>query len=147
MDIPITVSEFKTHFFRDFPYAPSGSPTDTNYIIDLDITKALSEASLGFNRDLFSETDEIKLAFLYLTAHYLVIDIANSSSGLAGTFQGYVSSKSVGSVSESYTIPQWILDNPIYSMFSQTRYGNKYLSMVATRAIGNVGIVGGATLP
>lgn len=138
---PITVSEFKTWFSRDFPYSD-----DPNVgITDNDITKAFSEASLIFNPSLWDTEDNKKLGFLYLTAHYLVIDLQNSSQGINGRYEGIMSNKSVGSVSVGYQLPSWVTDNPVYSLLAQTRYGMKYLSMILALMIGSVVAVKGAT--
>ena len=144
--IPITVQNFKEYFYRDFPY--SSSQTDYTGIVDADIAKALKEAAMTYNQKLFDiGSDEEKIAFCYLTAHYLIIDIANSTSGLASKFQGFISSKSVGSVSVGYNMPSWITDNPILSMLGQTGYGAKYLALVMSSMVGNVAIAKGATQP
>ncbi len=132
-------------------------PTDTNswintpdlgYVLDEDINKAFDEACLVFNESLFSETDETKkLAYLYLTAHYLVIDLKNAkNSGEVGS-SGSVASRSVGNVSESYNIPKWMTDNETLAPLAQTSYGVKYYSLVKPRLIGSSFVVQGATLP
>ena len=139
---PITVAEFKTWFYRDFPYS-----NDDTGIQDADILKAFAEASLNFNPSFFSTEDEQKLGFLYLAAHYLVIDIQNSSQGLGGKYEGIMSSKSVGSVSVGYTIPDWVMGHPIYSLLSQSKYGMKYLSLIIPSLVGNITAVRGATHP
>lgn len=141
---PVTVDEFKAWFYRDFPY--SENENDLSGITNADITKAFAEAMFVFNKELFTES-EVKLAFMYLAAHYLVIDLKNSSTGLKGIFNGLMSSKSVGSVSVGYTMPSWITDNPLYSLIAQTPYGVKYLSLVIARCVGNFGVVNGATYP
>ena len=141
---PVTVSEFKAWFYRDFPY--SSSQDDLSGIVDMDIEKAFAEAMFVFNKELFAE-NEVKTAFMYLAAHYLVIDLKNSSRGLKGAFSGLMSSKSVGSVSVGYTMPTWIMENPLYSLIAQTPYGVKYLSLVIARCVGNMGVVKGATYP
>lgn len=141
---PVTVAEFKSWFHRDFPY--SSSEDDLSGITSKDIEKAFAEAMFVFNKDLFDE-NEVKTAFLYLAAHYLVVDIKNSSTGLKGTFNGLMSNKSVGSVSAGYTMPSWISDNPLYSLIAQTPYGAKFLSLMIARCIGNFGVVKGATNP
>jgi len=140
---PVTVDEFRAWFYRDFPYSETGS---LDGITSIDIEKAFVEAMFVFNKELFEE-NEVKTAFLYLAAHYLVIDLKNSSTGLKGSFNGLLSNKSVGSVSAGYTMPQWVMENPIYSLLAQTPYGVKYLSLVISRCIGNFGIVKGATMP
>lgn len=118
-----------------------------NYILDADIEKAFSEAVAVFNQGLFSDDDSLKLAYLYLTAHFLVLDIKTSLQGINGNSQYPVSSRSVGSVSESYAIPQAYLDSPVLSYFSKTNYGLKYLSMVQPNLMGNIVAVEGWTTP
>ncbi len=140
---PITVAEFKTWFTRDFPYSSDPSVG----ITDSDITKAFAEASLIFNPSLWDTEDNKKLGFLYLAAHYLVIDIQNGSQGINGKWEGLMSNKSVGSVSVGYQLPGWVTDNPIYSLLAQTRYGMKYLSLIIALMVGNVVSVKGATHP
>lgn len=114
----------------------------TNYVQDADINKAFDEACASFNSSLYL-TQTIKMAWLYLTAHFLVVDLrANGVSSDSFTLSN---SKSVGNVSESYTIPQWILDNPLYSYYSKTSYGSKFLNMTIPNLIGNVSSVYGGT--
>lgn len=141
---PITVDDFRGWFSRDFPYSPDGI---LDGITTQDIQKAFAEANMNFNPTLFSTDDEKKMGFLYLSAHYLVIDIQNSSQGINGRYEGIMSSKSVGSVSVGYTIPDWVMGSPIYSLLSQTKYGMKYLSLIIPLLVGNVGVVKGATHP
>ena len=47
-------------------------------------------------------------------------------------------SKSVGSVSESYGIPSWIMNDRNLSLYAQTGYGRKYLSLIQPYLVGNV---------
>lgn len=138
----ITVSDFKALFVRDFTY---GTTTDT--VMDADITRAFSEAKANFNQGLFDSDDTLKLAYLYLTAHYMVLDIRGSIAGIAGGGEYSVASKSAGSVSESYAIPQAYMDNPLLSYLAKTSYGQKYLSIVLPRLVGNIGAVAGWTMP
>ena len=109
-----------------------------NYISDTDIQKAFSEARINFNQNLFSTCEEIKIAFCYLTAHYLVIDLNNANNPFALGSMGITQSKSVGSVSESYGIPQWIMNDKNLSLYAQTGYGRKYLSLIIPRLTGNI---------
>lgn len=102
-----------------------------DYITDDDIIKAMTQA-VQIGNDRFGETCVEKInIYLHLVAFYLVIDIKNSSTGINSSFLGTVQSKHVGDVSESYAIPQWVQDNPMYSMFMQNGYGMKYLSLIA----------------
>lgn len=141
---PITTDEFKGWFSRDFPYSPDGVLTG---VTNQDIRKAFAEASMNYNSSLFATEDDKKLGFLYLSAHYLVIDLQNSSQGLNGKYEGIMSNKSVGSVSVGYTIPDWVMGHPIYSLLAQTKYGMKYLSLIIPQLVGNVVAVRGATHP
>ena len=101
-----------------------------NYITDDDIRKAMTQARV--NGKAFGETcNEAVNIYLHLVAYYLVVDLKNSSQGVNSTYLGMVNSKSVGSVSESYAIPQWLQNNPLYSMYGQNGYGLKYLSLIA----------------
>ena len=118
------------------------SPTDTenwkkikgdkfNYICDEDIVKAFSQA-LPNSNPFFGGTYAEKVnIYLHLVAFYLVFDIKNSSSGINSGFTGTLSSKSVGDVSEGYNIPNWMMQDPMYSIFASNGYGLKYLSLIA----------------
>lgn len=102
-----------------------------SYITDNDILKAMSQAIIVCN-DRFGETDEEKInIYLHIIAFYLVLDLKNAQTGINSSFSGTVQSKHVGDVSESYAIPQWVNDNPMYSIFTQNGYGLKYLSLIA----------------
>lgn len=109
-----------------------------NYIQDADIMRAFNEAKVNFNAALFGDDDTVKMVFLYLAAHYLVIDLNNAQNPLSMGFMGFTQSKSVGSVSESYAVPQWMLNNSILSQYAQTGYGRKYLSLIQPYLVGNI---------
>ena len=113
-----------------------------NYTQDNDIQEAFSEAMINFNEGLFPDDATRKLVFLYLAAHYLTIDFNNA---LGINQIGIMTSKSVGSVSEGYTIPSWLLNNPALSMYASTGYGIKYASLIKPYLTGNVFIVKGRT--
>lgn len=147
----ITVLDFKTYFYRDFQYAqPVGAPAPIpgcpeNYVMDADIQKAFGEAIINFNPYLFSYDDELRITYLYLAAHYLVNDLQTSSQGVNSNSYSPVNSRSVGSVSESYTLPDWMIQDPVLSNFSTTRYGLKYLSLIKPLCIGNTQVYLGWT--
>lgn len=146
----ITVSDFKAFFRRDFPYLPADSDSYCDadkYVIDEDISKAYLEAQSVFNQGLFGTDESIRLAYYYLTAHYLVNDLRAASAGIDGTGSMLLNARTVGNVSESYTIPQAYVDNPLLAFFTSSSYGNKYLSLVLPNLVGNVGIACGWTQP
>lgn len=113
-------------------------------VSDLDITNAYAEACITFNGDLFCD-ENMALGYLYLAAHYLVNDL--NAGGQNSSQVGFANSRSVGNVSESYSIPQWLLDDEILGFYGQSSYGRKYLNMVLPRLTGNITTVEGATTP
>ena len=68
-------------------------------------------------------TDETQEAILNLLAH-LLVDETRASQGANLTRQ----SKSAGSVSVSYAVPQ--NTGQLYSMFGSTKYGQRYLILI-----------------
>lgn len=112
-------------------------------VSDLDITHAYAESDLTFNTSLFTSDDNMVLAYLYLSAHYLVNDL--NAGGIDSNPTGIVNSKSVGNVSEGYAIPEWQLKSSVYSFYTKSSYGLKYLNMVIPRIKGNVASIAGAT--
>lgn len=126
-----TVDDFKANFTRDFPY---GAGID--YVQDNDISKALVEAGINFNQSLFSTQETFSLGYLYLTAHFLVMDLRAASQGISGSYPWMTTSKSVGGVSEGIEVPEFIKNNPLLAMYSKTYYGAKYLTMVLPRITG-----------
>lgn len=130
----VTIEQFKGYFFRDFPFLPNDceiSPEERyNYVTDEDISKAMMQAQINANERFGNNDNEKVFIFLHLVAFYLVMDLKNASAGVNSTYSGLVASKSVGDVSESYNFPQWIVNSPLYSIYSQNGYGMKYLSLI-----------------
>lgn len=114
-----------------------------NYTQDNDIIRAIAEAKVNFNEGLFDDECTAKLLFLYLVAFYLTIDFQNALNANGGF--GLVQSKSVGSVSESYAIPQFFMNKPQFAMYAQNGYGRKYLNMLLPYLTGNIILAKGAT--
>lgn len=138
-----TVSDFKNYFTRDFPY---GTNPDTS-VTDTDIAKAQQMANIAINQGLWGDQGSYNIGYNYLTAHYLVMELRSSTQGVNGQFAFLESSKSVGSVSQSFAIPQRVLDNPDWSMLMKTNYGAQYLQLVLPQLCGNMFSVCGRTLP
>lgn len=121
----------------------NGSVND--YVQDSDIERAFTEAMVNFNPNLFPNCNTAQLVYCYLAAHYLVVDLNNASNPLALGSMGFTQSKSVGSVSESYGIPQWILNSRVLGLYAQTGYGRKYLSLISPYLVGNIIFSSGRT--
>ena len=134
---------YNEDFYKSLTDNNTGNPvTDTtkwqkvkgdkySYITDEDIEKAFTQAKPNSNPNFGADCNEKITIYLHLVAFYLVFDIKNSSSGINSGFTGTLSGKSVGDVSESYAIPNWMTENPMYSIYAQNGYGLKYLSLIA----------------
>lgn len=147
---------YEPNFYTSLIDANTTPPTNTdnweltndsvnNYIQDSDIERAFAEARVNFNPNFFSDDETAIMVFCYLAAHYLVIDLNNAANPLGMGFMGFTQSKSVGSVSESYGIPQWMLNNPLLSGYAMTGYGRKYLSLIQPFLVGNIILTPGRT--
>jgi len=104
-----------------------------DYILDEDIDNAFNEACMKFKPSNFDNDSDIKLGYLYLTAHFLVEDLR--AGGTDSSDGGLVTSRSVGNVSESMTVPEW-MQKPQYSFYATTYYGRKYINMIYNRTRG-----------
>lgn len=138
--VPVTVANFKNYFTRDFAYG-----ADPSKIMDNDITKALGLAVINFNEALWENQDVFAQAFLLLSAHYLVEAIRASSQGIDSQYAGNVTNKSVGNVSEAYTMPERVAKSPFLAGLYTTRYGADYVSLISLRLVGHVMTIRGNT--
>lgn len=132
---------YENNFYKSLLDSNTSLPTNTeawqaiagnmqNYVTDADITRAMSQAYVNANYK-FGNTDEERIMiYLHLIAFYLVMDWQNASGGVNSSYAGLVASKSVGDVSVSYNFPQWMINSPLYSLFSSNGYGMKYLSLI-----------------
>ena len=147
---------FEPNFYKSLTDGNTTEPTDTtnwevikdsvdNFIQDSDIIRAFKEAKVNFNADLFGDDDTVKMVFLYLAAHYLVIDLNNAMNPMGMGFMGFTQSKSVGSVSQSFALPDFVTRNAALSQYMQTGYGAKYVSLIYPYLIGNVLLIKGKT--
>jgi len=139
------ISAFKSYFVRDFNYAPAGDADNQDYVMDADISRAYAQAQINFNDALFP--DGAAIAFMWLSAFYLVCDLQIGMKGITSQANFPINSKSAGGVSVSYSIPDRYSKDPFLSSFTQNGYGMKYLSLLIPRLIGNIQTVSGATTP
>ena len=132
---------YENNFYKSLVDANTAIPTDAdnweltqdstlNYITDMDIERAMSQAIINANYRFGSNDTERINIYFHLIAFYLVMDWRNASAGVNSAYAGMVDSKSVGDVSESYYFPQWLTALPVYSLYSQNGYGLKYLSLI-----------------
>ena len=142
-----TVAAFKAYFARDFNYAPTNDASNLAFVTDADINKAYGQASANFNTSLFTNDSDAEIAYFWLSAFYLIYDLQTSSKGLTSQSNFPISSKSVGSVSIGFTVPEKYARDPYLSIFTGNGYGLKYLSLLLPHLVGNMSAIGGATLP
>lgn len=143
---PATKDDFKKRFARDFKY---GQGMDT--VMDADIDNAMVDAGAVFNPALFNVADGW-LGFLYVTAHYVRINI-EAAGGLQALGEGLgienqaeqvLNSASVSGINKGYAdMPDWIKRIPLLQQLWLTTYGQKYCAMVQPKLVGNVGVVAG----
>ncbi len=138
-----TVANFQAQFFRDFPYGSDPAVA----VLPQDITNAFNLVDMKINRALWDTQGTFTIAYLLLAAHYLVISLRNSSQGLNGQYNWAQNSKAVGSVNESFTIPQRVIDNPELMMLTKTNYGAQYLELLLPQLAGQMFSVRGSTRP
>jgi hypothetical protein len=138
-----TIAQFKQQFIRDFPYG-----TDPNVsVLDGDIINAFNLVDITINQAMWDNQTSYQIAYGYLGAHFLVLNLRASSQGLNGQWNFAQNSKSVGSVSESFTIPQRVIDNPDFMAYMKTNYGAQYLNLVWPQLCGQMFSVYGRTHP
>lgn len=137
-----SIQNFKDYFFRDFPY---GATLDV--VTDMDITNAMQDAGVNFNPGLWADQQTYNVAYLLLSAHYLVTNLRASSQGISGVYEWMQTGKGVGSVNESLQIPDRIMANPELAMLSKTNYGAKYLLFIIPQLSGQVMIMHSRTNP
>lgn len=135
-----TIAEFKTYFDRDFPY---GLDTDPKKVRDKDIQQALDQTPIAFADGLMVSQSMFTICYMLLTAHFLCENIRSAASGAYGQFSWLQQSKSAGDVSESFAIPQKILNSPFLSALATTKYGARYLAFISPYLIGNVDLAFG----
>ena len=123
--------------------------SETNvYVLDSDIEKAYFQAKQFFNPALFDNENDLLSYICYLIAHYLVIDIQMSQEGVNSTGYYIPNHTTVGDVSESYSNPTNSQgDSFILYQLNQTRYGQKYLSLISPLLVGHFNSIRGTTTP
>jgi len=138
-----SVQDFKDFFVRDFPY---GTDTNTS-VLDSDIAKSFTFSNVNFSQSLWADQGSYNVGYFLLSAHYLVMNLRASSQGINGQFAFLEQSKSVGSVSQGFAIPQRVLDNPDWAVLMKTNYGAQYLQLILPQLAGQVYSVEGSTRP
>lgn len=143
---PPSVADFKAYFNRDFIYGPG-----LNTVQDTDIQRGLNETMFVFNQALWGSDYEVATAYLYASAHFMVLNIqaagglnaTNMGVGVQSKGGGTIESKGVGSVNVGFAVPDFVRQSPILSQFMRTDYGQSYLQLLNPRLVGNIQVVSG----
>jgi len=142
-----SVTDFMNFFFRDFPYDTTNSGNFNLYILQQDILKAFQQANAQINARLYLTQTSYTTGNLWLSAHRLCTNINNSSQGINGQFNWGENSKSVGPISQSFSIPEGIINNPYLFSFTKTTYGADYVLDLYPRLTGGMSSAEGYTKP
>lgn len=136
-----TTDDFKAYFVRDWPYS-----TDPNLgVMDADITNAFALVLVNINPAQWANQGSYTIGFLYLAAHYMVMNLRASSQGINGQYNWIQNNKAVQGVNEAFTIPQRLIDNPYFAMLTKTNYGAQYFQLLLPQLMGQVFSVYGRT--
>lgn len=138
-----SVSDFQNQFTRDFPY---GMDPNTS-VQSSDISTAFQFVNASINIGMWPDQGTYTLAYLYLAAHYLVLNLRASSQGLSGQWTWAQEGKSAGGVSTNFAIPERILDNPDFMAYTKTNYGAMYLNLLWPQLAGQIFVAFGRTKP
>lgn len=128
----------------------------SSIVISANATLTATAVSLVVGGSSGYSVAESTIAYCYLTAHLLVLSLQNSGGlgaplsyqGAGSSGGGVVSSKTAGSVSLSYELPEYVKNSATLSQYLRTGYGQKYLQMVAPKIPGRrVMVVQGEPTP
>lgn len=144
---PPTVQQFKDQFFREFVYSDG-----MDSVTDRDIQRALNEVPPNFNQSLLDNLTDQTTAYLYAAAHYLVMNIRMAGGlgaidrgrGVIDVGEGVVVASGIGAAQVTYQVPpERIASSPTLLSFFYTTFGQRYITMVSPRLIGNMAVVDG----
>lgn len=139
----ISVAQFQSFYDRDFPFGP-----DMNTQVRIqDILKAFQQANAQINAKRYLTQQSWNNGSLWLAAHYLCVNINNSSQGLNGQFNWGEQSKSAGGISQSFAIPPAISNSVVFNAFTKTTYGAAWVIDIYPRLTGGMSSVEGWTKP
>lgn len=126
----------------------AGDNTDTEKVTDFDLARAFTAAvQFNMSASLFGSQSAFSYAMNLLAAHYLCQTLQAGGTGLGGKAEWLTNSKTVGNVTESYSIPERVLKSPFLAKLSKTTYGAQFLELVSPQLIGNFQSFHGITHP
>jgi Protein of unknown function (DUF4054) len=142
-----SVADFQNRWFRDFPFDTTYAYNKDTNILTADILNAFQEVNVWLNLRLFITQQSYTQGYLFLAAHYLSQNMVNASQGINGQYNELQTSKGVGPASESFSIPEIFLKNPVFSAWAKTTYGRAYLNCILPNLAGPMSTAFGPTKP
>jgi hypothetical protein len=124
----------------------------TSIQISNNATATATGVLLTFGGPSGYSVSEAQIAYLYLTAHLMVLSLQNagglgapdSKLGGQSTGGGIINNKTVGGISVGYEMPEFVRTRPALSQYMRTGYGQKYLQIITPKLAGRrVMVVGG----
>lgn len=127
---------------------PGGATIDLVGASSIVLTAAATLTATGVSLTVGGSSgytvSEATIAYCYLTAHLMVLSLQNSGGlgaplsyeGAGSSGGGIVQAKTVGSVSLTYALPDFVSKSPTLAQYMRTGYGQKYLQMVAPKIPG-----------
>jgi hypothetical protein len=146
---PPSIQDFKDKFTREFVYGTGG-----DMVRDEDIQSAYDEAVVYFNQSLLPTEALQKIAWLYLSAHIMVLNIqtagglsaVNLGQGTRNVGEGVIVSKGVGQVNVTYQVPPPnVAKSAILLYFFRTDFGQRYMQIIYPMTAGPAVVVDGPT--
>ena len=128
------VTDFMGFFVDDFPYGPDARTQFPPYRILIGMQMANTSF---FNPEFFGDQASFSNGFMFLAAHYMVMNIRRASQGMKGQF-GFLQNSKTAGISVGIEIPQRIKDNPDFAWLCQTNYGSTYLHMILPQLTGQM---------
>lgn len=111
----------------------------SSYVLDSMIEEAMAEASTLIRPECAVREEDYKIAFMYATAHCLVMDWKMRNQGInAGGTAGIITGRTAGKMSAHYTISPLIQQYPQYEWWFKTPFGEKMMMIILKRRIGYI---------
>ena len=135
------VSDFQNQFVRDFKFGVDPKVS----VLATDIGNALIQTNMTINPAMWPDQGSYTFGYLLLAAHFMVLSLRASSQGLNGQWNWAQAGKSVGSLNETFEIPQRIKDNPDFMAYYKTNYGAQYMNLLWPQLCGQMFQIQGRT--
>lgn len=142
----LTVADFKVYYPKDFNNEYYLDSSGGN-AIDSYIGNAMTEAINEINVNLFSNNAVLQIAFMRLSAHYLVQNLRNSDIGIQSLGQNIQAENRAKDLEAKFGIPRSFLDDIVLNGYTRTNYGLMYLAQIMPLLRGNMVHISGTTLP